>query len=89
MAVAGMVMGILSITCGICCCYGLPFNLLGIVFSLVALSQIRNDPISQPGRPLAVVGLVLSLLSIVLAAFMLTLGLALSASDIVSKIERL
>ena len=89
MAVAGMVMGILSITCGICCCYGLPFNLLGIVFSLVALSQIRNDPKSQPGRPLAVVGLVLSLLSIVLAAFMLTLGLALSASDIVSKIERL
>ena len=37
MAVMGMVMGILSITCGMCCCYGLPFNVLGIVFSLVAL----------------------------------------------------
>ena len=89
MAMAGLVMGILSITCGMCCCYGLPFNVLGIVFSLVALAQIRNDPLSQQGRPLAIAGLVLSLLSIVLAAFMLTLGLALSTSDIMRKIQRL
>ena len=45
-----MIMGILSITCGMCCCYGMPFNLLGIIFSLVALAQIRNDPHSQQGR---------------------------------------
>ena len=54
MALAGLVMGILSITCGMCCCYGLPFNLLGIIFALVALSQIRNDPQSQQGRGLAI-----------------------------------
>ena len=46
----------------------LPFNVLGIIFSLVALAQIRNDPHFQQGRPLAIAGLVLSLLSIVLAA---------------------
>ena len=68
MAMAGLVMGILSMTCGICCCYGLPFNVLGIIFSLVALAQIKNDPQSQQGRPLAIAGLVLSLLSLVLAA---------------------
>ena len=89
LAMAGLVMGILSMTCGICCCYGLPFNVLGIIFSLVALGQIRNDPLSQQGRSLAIAGLVLSLLSFVLAAFMLTLGLALNTSDVMRKIQRL
>jgi hypothetical protein len=89
MALMGMVMGILSITCGVCCCYGMPFNVLGIIFSLVALAQIRNDPQSQQGRPLAIAGLVLSLLSIVFAAFLLTFGLALNGSDILRKIQRL
>ncbi len=89
MAMAGLVMGILSMTCGVCCCHGLPFNVLGIVFSLVALAQIKNDPLAQQGRPLAIAGLVLSLLSIVLAAFMLTLGLALSAPDVMRKVRRL
>lgn len=89
MALAALWMGILSITCGMCCCYGMPFNLLGIIFSLVALAQIRNDPLSQQGRGLALAGLVLSLLSFVLAALFLALGLALSTPDIMRKIERL
>jgi hypothetical protein len=89
MAMAGLVMGILSITCGMCCCHGLPFNLLGIIFSLVALAQIKNDPLTQQGRPLAIAGLVLSLLGVVLAAFMLALGLALNTPDIMRKIQRL
>ena len=89
MALASMVMGLLSVTCGMCCCYGMPFNLLGIIFSLVALAQIRNDPRSQQGRGLAIAGLVLSLLSFLLAALFFTLGLALSTSDIMRKIQRL
>jgi hypothetical protein len=89
MAVMGMVMGVLSVTCGLCCCYGLPFNVLGIIFSLVALGQIRNDPQSQQGRPLAIAGLVLSILSLALAACMLTLGFALSTPDIVRRWHRL
>jgi hypothetical protein len=88
MATAAMVMGILSMTCG-CCCYGLPFNLLGIIFALVALSQIRNDPRSQQGKGLAITGLVLCLLSFVLAAIALAFGLAASAPDILRKIQRL
>jgi hypothetical protein len=89
MAVMGMVMGILSITCGMCCCYGLPFNLLGIIFSLVALAQIKDDPQAQPGRPLAIAGLALSLLSLVLAGLMMVLGFALSTPDIVRRLHRL
>jgi hypothetical protein len=89
MAVAGMVMGILSITCGMCCCYGAPFNVLGIIFSLVALGQIRNDPLNQQGRPLAIAGLILSVASIVLAAFFFTLGIALNGSEIIHKMERM
>jgi hypothetical protein len=89
MAVMGMVMGVLSITCGMCCCHGLPFNVLGIVFSLVALAQIRNDPQSQHGRPLAITGLVLSILSLVLSALMLMLGVALSTPNIVRRLHRL
>ena len=89
MAVAGMVMGILSITCGLCCCYGMPFNVLGIIFSLVALAQIRDEPQSQQGRSLAIAGLLLSLASIVLAVLFFTLGLALHGSDILRKLERL
>ncbi len=88
MAVMGMVMGILSITCGMCC-HGLPFNVLGIVFSLVALAQIRNEPQSQQGRPLAIAGLVLSILSLVLSALMFMLGFALSTPDIVRRFHRL
>ena len=92
MASAALVMGILSMTCGMCCCgccYGLPFNVLGIVFALVALSQIRNDPQSQQGRGLAIAGLVLCLLSFVLAALSLVLGLALNTPDMVRKLQRL
>ena len=89
LALMGMLMGVLSITCGMCCCYGMPFNLLGIVFSLIALAQIRNDPRSQGGWGLAVAGLVLSLLSFLLAVLFFAFGLALNAPDILRKIQRL
>ena len=62
MAVAGLVMGILSTTIGLVCC-GLVFNILGIIFSSVALSQIKRS--QQTGRNLAIVGMVLSLLGLV------------------------
>ena len=88
MAVTSMIMGILSLTCGMCCCHGLPFNVLGIVFSLVALAQIGDDPRFQQSRPLAVAGLVLSVLSLVLSFFMLAFGLAMSAPDIARHMHR-
>src|SRR5262245_23648407 len=73
LAVAALVMGILSVI--LCfCCYGLPFNLLGIVFSVIALHQIRNEPERYGGRNLAIAGLSLSILSIVLAIILLVIA---------------
>jgi len=91
MALASLFMGILSLTCGMCCCYGMPFNVLGIIFALVALAQIGTDPYGQQGRGLAVAGLVLCVLSLVLAALACVLGVALSISDghVPRRIERL
>jgi hypothetical protein len=89
LALTSMIMGLLSLTCGLCCCYGFPFNVLGIIFALVALAQIRDDPLSQQGKGLAIAGLVLCLLSIVSAALFLTLGLALNMPDIMRQIRRL
>jgi hypothetical protein len=88
LAVSGMVMGILAVTCGICC-YGLPFNVLGIIFSAVSLSQIKQDPAGQRGRGMAMAGLALSIISILLAVLLLVLGVALNASDIMRRIQTL
>jgi hypothetical protein len=92
MALAAMVMGILSLSSCVCCCgccYGLPFNVLGVVFALVALSQIRNDPQTQQGRGLAITGLILCLMSVFMAAVSLAFGLAMTTPDILRQIQRL
>ncbi len=77
-AVAGLILGIVSLTFGLCCCYGLPFNLLGIVFSLVGLVQIQQHPDVYSGRGLAVTGLLCSIVSLTLAVVLMTIGLAMS-----------
>src|SRR5881396_2605645 len=33
MALTGMILGLVAITVGVCCCYGLPFSVPGIIFS--------------------------------------------------------
>lgn len=65
MAVTGLIMGILAMTIGLCCC-GLPFNVLGLIFSAMALNQIKNSPDLYEGRGIAIAGLVLSILSLLL-----------------------
>jgi hypothetical protein len=87
MAIAALIMGIVSVTLGLCCCYGLPFNLLGIVFSAVALVQIKNDPEHRQGRGLAIAGLVLSVLSILLAGVLLAVGMAFGWQDILRELK--
>lgn len=72
MAITGMVMGILSILV-IYPCLGLPFNILGTIFSYVALGQIKTNP-QQDGHGMAVAGMVCSLISIGLAVILLIIG---------------
>jgi hypothetical protein len=64
-AQAGMIFGILSVTC---CCCGFPFGIVGLVLSLVGLSQINAHPELHEGRGMAIAGLVLSGLSLLLGA---------------------
>jgi hypothetical protein len=59
MAKAGLICGILAVTIG-CCCAGLPFNVLGLVFSVMALVQIADNPRQYGGQGMAILGLVLS-----------------------------
>jgi hypothetical protein len=72
-AQAGLIFGILSLTC---CCCGFPFGVLGLVCSLVGLSQINSNPELHEGRGLAITGLVLSGLSLLLGAGSVLLRLA-------------
>jgi hypothetical protein len=73
-AQAGMIFGILSVTC----CCGFPFGILGLVFSLIGLSQINADPQLHEGRGMAIAGLILSVVSLLMGAGWMFLNLAMN-----------
>ena len=73
-ATAGLICGFLSWTC--CCCP--PFNLLGLIFSIIALVQISSQEPRQEGRILAIVGLLLSIASIICLCLYGALSLTLN-----------
>ena len=75
MAITGMICGIISLPT-LCCCYGMPFNILGIIFSLIGLSQLKANP-QQQGKGMATAGLICSILSI-LSLILIMLGIAAS-----------
>jgi hypothetical protein len=78
LAITGLILGIISLTFGICCCYGLPFNVTGLIISIIALTQIKSDPERYGGKSIAIVGLILCALSFALMAFIIIFA-ALSA----------
>ena len=80
MAITSLIMGILALAMQ-CCCYGIPFNVLGIIFGLIALSQIKNDPENQTGRGLALTGLILSCVSFALGAILFVVAMAAGGLD--------
>jgi hypothetical protein len=61
-ATAGLICGILSVTLCLCC-GGIPANILGLIFSIVALLQIGENPQLHEGRGLAIAGIILSAVS--------------------------
>ena len=71
LALMGMILGVCSLLFA-CCCFGLPFNVAGLLCSIIGLVQIHNDPAREQGKGLAIAGLVLSLTSI-LGSFLLHL----------------
>jgi hypothetical protein len=74
-ATTGLICGILAWVM-FCCCLGFPFNLFGLVFSLIGLSQINSHPERYEGRGQAIAGLVLSLSSLLLILFCLMWSIA-------------
>ena len=77
-ATAGLICGLLAWTC--CCC--LPFNLLGLIFSIIALVQINSQAQPQEGRAFAIVGLVLSAANLLLSFGFGLFELALSPANV-------
>jgi len=76
MAITGMICGIVSLPM-LCCCYGLPFNILGVVFSLIALSQLKANP-HQEGRGMAIAGLICAGISLLLIVVLIGFGVAMN-----------
>lgn len=64
-ATAGLVCGILSVTLCLCC-GGIPANILGLIFSIIALAQINENPQLHEGRGLAIAGIILSAVSLLI-----------------------
>lgn len=60
LAVASLVLGIFSMTAGWCCSIGLLSAPVGIILGIISLVQIKNDPAQNTGKPLSIIGIVLS-----------------------------
>jgi hypothetical protein len=67
LAIASLVVGILSVPC-VCACYGFPFNVLAIVLGGISVVQGSNDPAQAGGKGMALGGIGLGILSVLLGA---------------------
>jgi hypothetical protein len=88
LAITGLVLGIISITIGLCC-YGLPFNIAGAICSAIALAQIKKDPQHERGEGIAIAGLVLSLLSLIFAVLLVAFYFSMGSSNLLHRLRRL
>jgi hypothetical protein len=82
LALVGFCLSVVSITIGLCCCYGFPFNIAGIICSFLGLRQVRAQPERYTGRGLAIAGIIVGAVSIVVGLLLLTLGVALNWADL-------
>src|SRR5258708_34388606 len=71
LAIASMVCGIFSITFGWCCSTGLLTSIAAIVLGGISLSQIKNDPDHNTGKPLALAGIITPALYLIFWALIL------------------
>jgi hypothetical protein len=62
LAVASMVLGIVSITVGWCCSFGILTSPVAIVMGIVALVQIKNEPAKYGGKGFAIGGIIMGAL---------------------------
>ncbi|HEV2319368.1 MAG TPA: DUF4190 domain-containing protein, partial [Verrucomicrobiae bacterium] len=70
-ALWGLICGIVSVVFCWCCCFNIPLGVLGLIFSLIGLSEINEFPNIYEGRALAIAGIVVSGVALLLALFVL------------------
>jgi Domain of unknown function (DUF4190)/GYF domain 2 len=85
-ALVGMIMGIISLLSS-CCCSGLPFNVLGLVFSILGLNQIKSRHPAEKGKEMAIAGIILSALSLILGVVIFILGRAMDLPDVLKQMK--
>jgi hypothetical protein len=68
-----MILGIVSVTIGWCCYFGVLTSPVAIALGLFALSQIKKDPNKYGGRGMAIAGIVTGSLYFVLIAIIILL----------------
>jgi hypothetical protein len=73
LAVASLVLGIVSITVGWCCSFGILTGPIALVLGIVALVQIKNDPKKFGGKGFAIGGIVSGGLYFVILAIIIVL----------------
>lgn len=80
MAVTALVMGLLSI-----CCCGPLFGILGVIFALIAFSQIKRDPAGQTGKGMAIAGVACSIAGIVLGLAMVAIWIVVLVAEMAAQ----
>lgn len=58
LAVASLIVGIISLTVGWCCYFGVVTGPVAIALGIIQLVQIKNKPNEYTGKPLAIIGIV-------------------------------
>ena len=58
LAIASLIVGIVSLTVGWCCYFGVVTGPVAIALGIIQLVQIKNKPNEYTGKPLAIIGIV-------------------------------
>jgi hypothetical protein len=73
LAVASFVLGIVSVTLGWCCSFGVLTSPIALVLGIVSLVQIKNDPTKNGGKGFAIGGVVCGGLYLVILVLIILL----------------
>ena len=84
LAVTSLILGIASVTLGLCCYFGILTAPIAVVLGIVSLVQIKNDPTKFGGKGLAIGGIITGGLYFAIVALIVVfygLGFLLSAAQ--------
>jgi hypothetical protein len=83
LAIASLILGIVSITIGFCCYFGVATGPVAMGLGIYALTQIKKNPNRYGGKGMAIAGIVMgSLYFVFLALIVLIYGLSFMMSGV-------